>query len=166
MSFGRDRYDLKIAAGYSPLRRDGSTRSADETELSALAEEWFARMYGGALVKPEATLEGDDGFDVLIPRRGQRLRVDVVHAGRLEDGSPREGLRSCLIVNQDSKKLVASDLLVYVEGLPPRFAVVGCIYTARFLAHANLIDHGFGRKFSLHATRLLDLETVLGLRRR
>jgi hypothetical protein len=156
------RYEVKARAGWSRTRHDGSQYSAETDTTAEAAERWFADCYGGRFEGEGAYLGGDAGYDVLMNRRGHTLRVDVIHAGFTDDGIPRRGNESHLIVNLDSNKLTASDVLVLVEG--PPFVAVGCIYTARFLAIADLRDHGFGLKFSLHARRLLPVDALLGRR--
>ena len=148
---GEDRYDVKANAGWSRTRSDGSAYSRDTDAVSEDSERWFAEASGG--VRDDSVgLSGDAGYDVVVLRRGKTIRVDVVHAGLLPDGAPRNGAASNLIVNADSNKLVASDLLVFIEG--PPFRVVGGLYTVRFLAIAKLQDFGFGMKFAVHASRL------------
>lgn len=155
---GKDRYDVKAHAGWSRTRVDGSQYDRRTDDVAANAEAWFAEQYHG-LLDDSIALRGDAGYDVVVDRRGCQLRVDVIHAGFTRDGEPRDGRASCVIVNPDSNKLIASDVLVFVGG--PPFVVVGCIYTTRFLALAELRDHGFGLKFSLHASRLLHIDAIL-----
>lgn len=157
MSTGSARYDVKAQAGWSRTRRDGSEYERATDEHAADAEQWFAAVYGG-VANDAVHLRGDEGYDVVVDRRGCALKVDVVHAGVTAHG-PRPGCSSCLIVNADSNKLIASDLLVFVEG--PPFVVVGCIYTARFHALATLRDHGHGCKLSLPSARLMPIDYVM-----
>ena len=154
---GHARYDVKADAGWNRTRRDGSLYNRETDGDAEAAERWFAERYYG-LHDDRVGLAGDAGYDVVVDRRGRQLQVDVVHAGRLPDGQPRPGRTSHLIVNVDSNKLVASDLVVLVEG--PPYAVVGCIYTARFIARATL--NSLGTKFSMPADQLLQIDDVIG----
>lgn len=163
MSNGADRYHVKAIAGWSRTREDGSAYDPATDEVAADAESWFAQRYDG-VVDDSIALRGDSGYDVVVARGGRQLRIDVVHAGRLATGDPRPGRASCLIVNVDSNKLIGSDLLVLVEG--PPFVVVGGIYTARFLAIAEVRDHGYGPKLSLRADHLFTIDALLRKRSR
>jgi len=159
MTSGADRYDVKAAAGMSRIRPDGSDYSREVDELAETAERWFAGLVGG-LVDDSVSLHGDHGYDVAVFRRGITVKVDVVHAGMMKDGTPRTGRGCRLIVNCDHNKLVRSDILVLVEG--PPFAVLGAIHTARFLALAQVENLGYGDKFTMPVSALMPLALVLG----
>ena len=155
---GAARYDIKASAGWTRTRRDGSAYSRGTDIVADEAEAWFTEAYGG-IRDTRVLLSGDDGYDIVLTHRGHSIKVDVIHAGLLKDGSPRAAAGSWVIVNPAHGKLSHSDVLVYIAG--PPFEVHGAIPTSGFVRTAQRKDFGFGEKLAVPARALAPLARVL-----
>jgi hypothetical protein len=151
-----DRFDAKRAAGWSPVRQDGSRYSASVDDLAGQAEAWGARACG-ATVDARIFLHGDPGWDFeTTDKAGQLVRVDVIHIGH--NRSPKE---AHLIVNPGNRKLKAAAVYLVVANTDDFWFALGAIHRDRFLAEHERKDFGFGVKLALPVRALDFVRTLL-----
>lgn len=159
---GDQRFHVKRAAGMSAVRADGTLFDPQTDAVADDVETWVAAQLGG-LRSDTVSISGDSGYDCAVRLGCVTLRVDAVHAGFRSDGTPR-GRECHLIVNCDSPKLYRSDVLVLVTG--PPFAFLGGVPTTRFLAQAVLQNFGYGAKFALPASSLVNVASLFRMEAR
>jgi hypothetical protein len=142
---GGARFRIKRAAGWTEQRPDGSRYAERTDQFADEAESFFTELVGG-IRSTDVYLHGDPGYDVVVLCGSVTVKVDVVHGGI--DNTDRPRLAPChLIVNTDSKKLTASEVLVLVIG--PPWALIGAVSTARFKMKAERQRFGHGVKLAM-----------------
>lgn len=154
---GEDRYHIKRAAGISPVRGDGSMRSA-ETDRQAAAAEKFAAEALRCPFNDSITVHGDGGYDFLFG-----LKIEVVWLGiNAKTGEPRR--EGNLIVNPNEPQRWADIYYVIAGTIETGFTSVG------WTTHAVLIeqppqDFGYGPKLAMNIHKLYAPHHLSTLRR-